>query len=148
MRNHFQVKIPKALNPLLIEEQNCSLCGYLLTTPVQICKHYVDLVCFIMADGPITCTDSECMVPQKAAFKFPCNELRVDMLKVAQIEKLAVVDEAQYRAWFNSNNELLADFAIAEASDRLKLDEIAIRFEIPKFRQQYLMTKNQSGHTE
>ena len=115
-------------------DQICFICGFLLTTPIKICKHYVDLLCYLFADFVPTCPDGTCIVPPQSSFAFPCAQLPVDMLKVAQVEKLAAVSEVDYRAFLKRNSEVLLDQQISEATRRLNLRDAAQRLGIPTMR--------------
>jgi hypothetical protein len=50
-------QFPPTSNPDL-----CYICGLMLTSPVRICKHFVDLLCILKFANKVTCFDPTCHI--------------------------------------------------------------------------------------
>jgi hypothetical protein len=68
------------------------------------------------------------------------------MLKIAQVEKIATVNEIDYRAWVKRNAETLLDQQLEEAIRRLNLREAAQRLGVPTMRACFIDTPSQNPY--
>jgi hypothetical protein len=126
----YRPRITRDLWSLLHTDNRCQLCGFLLTTPVKLCKHYFDLLCYMTADETPKCSDPTCFVAPINAYPYPCAQLKVDLLKVVQIKEIADKEQLDYETWLHKNNEILFDFTLAEATKRLKLDDVVLKYDV------------------
>jgi hypothetical protein len=60
------------------------------------------------------------------------------MLKIAQIEKIAAVNEIDYRSWVKRNADVLLDQQLSEATRRLNLRDAAQRLGVPVMRASFV----------
>lgn len=67
-------------------QNHCPICRELLTTPVKLCNHFVDALCFVSIGCNFQCQDNTCNIAPATTFQpFPFHKLNINHAKVNYI---------------------------------------------------------------